>query len=148
MRLPRAVGVPPALLEGVNMTDDANGKPVKMPKLVPQPHGGALMSGGTLGHRGGGGRPPSELRARMRDSLEENFHVATEIAQNPDSSDSDRLRALDFLARFGLGLRHEITGDEQAPVQLDVGALRREILGRLPRNAIIASDQPQLPSGD
>jgi len=34
----------------------------KRPALVPQPHGGALSTGGMPGNRGGPGRPPSQLR--------------------------------------------------------------------------------------
>ena len=34
-------------------------------ELIPQPHGGALASGGTPGNKGGG-RPPSALREAFR----------------------------------------------------------------------------------
>ena len=34
---------------------------------IPQPHGGALNSGGTPGHRGGSGRPPHSIKRRFRD---------------------------------------------------------------------------------
>lgn len=39
------------------------------PQKIPQPHGGALLSGGVPGNRGGsgGGRPPDEFKARMRE---------------------------------------------------------------------------------
>lgn len=30
----------------------------KLPELVPQPHGGAILTGGVPGHVGAGGRPP------------------------------------------------------------------------------------------
>jgi hypothetical protein len=36
------------------------------PALIPQPHGGALLSGGKPGNAGGPGRPKDELRAKMR----------------------------------------------------------------------------------
>ena len=35
--------------------------PEMPPRLVPQPHGGALLSGGKRGHKGGSGRTPEEL---------------------------------------------------------------------------------------
>lgn len=90
------------------------------PELVPQSHGGALLSGGAPGNAGGTGRPPSELREKMRGSLEERLHVAEAIADNPQSSDTDRLRALDFLAKYGLGTKQEVTGKDDAPVQAGV----------------------------
>lgn len=40
-----------------------------MPALIPQPHGGAILTGGVPGHRGGGGRPPKRLRVRARELL-------------------------------------------------------------------------------
>jgi hypothetical protein len=38
--------------------------------LIPQPHGGALLSGGVVGHKGGPGRPPAQLRGDFRDVAE------------------------------------------------------------------------------
>lgn len=49
------------------MDDDktADERP-EAPALVPQAHGGALLSGGKPGNRGGG-RPPDEFNRRMRE---------------------------------------------------------------------------------
>ena len=74
-------------------------------ELVPQPHGGALASGGYQGNRGG--RPPSQFRRRMRGSLEERLHIAEEIADDPDGRPADRIRALEFFAKYGLGGRDD-----------------------------------------
>lgn len=110
-----------------------NGKTTE-PVLIPQPHGGALLSGGEPGHKGGGGRPPSEIRARMRGSLAERIKIAEEIADADDSSDSDRLRALDFLAKYGLGTKQEITGKDDEPlIPIEAGQARERIVGRLAR---------------
>lgn len=49
-------------------------------ELVPQPHGGALLSGGVPGHAGGAGRPPSLVRARLSGSFAERIEVLEEIA--------------------------------------------------------------------
>ena len=38
--------------------------------LVPQKHGGALLTGGVPGHQGAGGRPPEFWRKACRDALE------------------------------------------------------------------------------
>jgi hypothetical protein len=90
----------------------------QLPALVPQAHGGALLAGGLPGHRGGTGRPPSALRERMRGALEDRVHIAEEIADDPNVSPADRVRALDFLARYGLGTRTELVDD--APESLKV----------------------------
>ena len=39
----------------------------------------------------------------MRGSLEERLHIAEEIADKSAAKDTDRLRALDFLGKYGLG---------------------------------------------
>jgi hypothetical protein len=39
--------------------------------LVPQPHGGAIYSGGVPGHKGAGGRPPSAFRELARRIIED-----------------------------------------------------------------------------
>jgi hypothetical protein len=39
----------------------------------------------------------------MRGALSTRIKIATKIADNPKSADSDRIRALDFLARYGVG---------------------------------------------
>ena len=82
------------------------------PQLIEQPHGGALWQGGHPNPTPGPGRPPAELRARMRGSLAERLHVAEEIADDPEVRPTDRLAALAFLARYGLG-----TVDDQTPAQ-------------------------------
>jgi hypothetical protein len=38
--------------------------------LIPQPHGGALLAGGTPGQKGGPGRPKDALREKMRIALD------------------------------------------------------------------------------
>jgi hypothetical protein len=68
--------------------------------MQPGRNGGKLLVGGVHANAG---RPPSELRAQMRGSLAQRIVIAEKIADNPKSSDSDRLRALDFLAKYGMG---------------------------------------------
>lgn len=82
------------------------------PALVPQAHGGGLYDGGVIGHNGSNaGRPPSELRARLRGSFADRVAVLEEIADNPQSSAGDRIRAVDLLAKYGLGAATELTTD-------------------------------------
>ncbi len=44
------------------LADDLTKSGLLMPTLIPQPHGGAILSGGVPGHVGGGGRPPNVFR--------------------------------------------------------------------------------------
>ena len=99
-------------------------------ELVPQLHGGAIRYGNRPGQTPGGiGRPPSELRARLRGSFEERAHVLEDIASDPNASASDRIRALDLMLRYGLGTHteHEVR-TESLQLSGDVSeALRRAL---------------------
>lgn len=68
-----------------------------------QPHGGALLAGGQAGNRGGSGAPPSSIRARCRASFVERIAIAEQIADDPAQPPRDRLKALELLARIGMG---------------------------------------------
>ncbi len=61
--------------------------PVKMPDLVAQPHGGALLSGGVPGHVGGSGRPPAPFTNALK-LLRDNpkLHKALETAATDPES--------------------------------------------------------------
>jgi len=83
-----------------------------LPALVPQPHGGALLKGGLPGHVGGTGRPSSVLRERLRGSFQERVRVLEDIADDPKADPQDRIRALDVLAKYGLGVTRELSVDE------------------------------------
>ena len=76
-----------------------------MKALIQQPHGGALLSGGVEGNRGGSGRPPSAVRLRCLAGFFERIGVAETIADDPAANPRDRLAALDLLAKYG-GLQH------------------------------------------
>ncbi len=86
--------------------------PGKLPALVPQIHGGALYAAGVPGHVGGTGRPPSALRERLRGSFEERVRVLEEIADDVSADPQDRVRALDMMAKYGLGTVRELTVDQ------------------------------------
>ncbi len=81
------------------------------PALVPQPHGGALLASGLPENSGGSGRPPSALRARLRGSLDARVRVLEEIADDPDADHGDRIRAVDVLAKYGLGAASDVSID-------------------------------------
>lgn len=103
------------------------------PPLVPQPHGGAIQRGGTPGNPGGG-RPPSVLRERLRGSFAERIPVLEGFAdgvvplsqrcefcgKEPTEKleavlkvlGNDRLRALEIMAKYGLGVTKALSDEE------------------------------------
>jgi hypothetical protein len=115
------------------------------PTLVPQAHGGALLTGGLPGNAGG--RPPSALREAMRTALSARLGVLQDIADgrairrvkvgaegeetelwvSPDPG--DRIRALDVLAKYGLGAATDVTVDQ---VRERLGRTVEVIRRRLP----------------
>ena len=104
-----------------------------VPRLVPQPHGGALYAGGVPGHRGAGGRPPSELKARIRERCasfmeEEGVEIVQDIARE-GKHDSDRLKAVQLAA--SLGELTPVPGGSAGGVSLQV--------------AVLAAPRPQAP---
>lgn len=100
----------------------------KLPALVPQRHGGALLDRGLPGHAGGGGRPSSALRERLRGSFQERVKVLEEIADDPKADPQDRIRAIDVLAKYGLGVTRELTVDEVRDRLRETVALIRRVL--------------------
>lgn len=81
--------------------------------LVPQEHGGALNSGGTPGHKGAGGRPPSKVRQRCRDSFEDRLPFLEGVVDDDDEKTAERLKAHELLGRFGGVDKVALTVDEQ-----------------------------------
>jgi hypothetical protein len=73
----------------------------KKPVLVPQPHGGALLSGGT--GSAGPGRPPSVVTAAARLAFDKRLPTLERIADKDDAQDKDRIRAIEVLGNFGFG---------------------------------------------
>jgi hypothetical protein len=106
------------------MTDQKS--PPETPKpnpgdLVPPKHGkGLLRHGSKPGGPPGPGRPPSAIREAMREALADRIAIAEQIADNVEASTSDRLRALDLLAKYGLGTKSEVTGEDGAPIHAGV----------------------------
>jgi hypothetical protein len=79
--------------------------------LVRQPHGGAIKQGGNVGNRGGMGAVPSAIRERLRGSFAQRITVLEAIADDPDLSPADRIRALDLMARYGIGTDSKVEVD-------------------------------------
>lgn len=102
------------------------------PQLVPQMHGGALLSGGVRGNKGGG-RPASMVREIAREAYADRIPRLTAIIDDPDSKPSEVVAAMALLERTGLGQRLEVDAPMEAPELLDIEALRADIVSRLPR---------------
>lgn len=81
-------------------------------KRVPAHGRGRLLTGGVPGNAGGTGAPPSEIRARLRGAFAERVGVVESMVDNQALRPADRLRAIDLLARYGLG--------EQSGVDVEV----------------------------
>jgi hypothetical protein len=66
----------------------------------PGANGGRLKTG-NLGNRGGPGRPPSEIRQLCAEKFYKHVPKAEAILRSKQSSDADKLRALDLLGKYG-----------------------------------------------
>jgi len=127
-------------LSVVHTTAENVEKPGRKPGRleVPKHGGGLLKRGGTIGP----GRPPNAIRQMLRESLinrldvleaiadgravrrvkvgEDGAEVETWVSPEP----GDRIRALDLLAKYGLGTQKEVNLDaEVRHVQISI---RRE----------------------
>ena len=110
------------------------------PALKPQDHGGALLVGGQLGNKGGG-RTPDELRALFRQPIAKLLPVVERIAEAADveevscphcdekvevpsyRKDGDKLKAVDLLARYGIGTKQEVDIKGRVTLVADTGSL-------------------------
>ena len=79
-----------------------------MPYKIPQPHGGALNSGGTPGNKGGS-KPRSAIRDQCKELFERKGLTRLEkILQSDDTRNSDHIKAGEVLARYGIGELKEV----------------------------------------
>ena len=88
------------------MTDKS---PKKLRPLVGIAANPALRGRGPK--KGEGGRPPSASRAKLRQAFEKSLPVVLEIASGKGGkavTPGDRLRAVDLLAKYGLGTQQEV----------------------------------------
>lgn len=66
--------------------------------------------GNTGGKKGRSGRTPEDIRRRLRDSLDSRINVLEEIADAVHgSNDGDRVRVLELMGKYGLGIQHVVT---------------------------------------
>ena len=99
-------------------------------KLIPQPHGGALLAGGNPGNKGGG-RPRSVIREKLSGVMDE--HGVAVLEQiitaprettftcdecghqqtvKPPSSDADRLRGVDIAGKYSIGTITQVDAEQ------------------------------------
>lgn len=74
----------------------------KADATVPARNGGRLLAGGRPGNRGGG-RTPSEIRRTCREKFDKLVPKLDRIARAKLSKDSDRVRAIEVLGKYGMG---------------------------------------------
>lgn len=105
--------------------------PPKIPDRVPAHGNGRLLTGHPGPHAPGAGRPPSAIRASMRASLDVRLTVAEDIADDKDAAPSERLKALELLARYGLGHSDTMTSKQRFASDDERRARLRELLDRI-----------------
>ena len=81
--------------------------------LVAQDHGGALLKGGVVGHKGAGGAQPSAIREACRKSFGERLSMLETIIDNKEARDLDRIAAMSALGKYGGVDKLALTVDEQ-----------------------------------
>ena len=103
--------------------------PIPPGALVVPPHGnGRLRHGSRKGNTPGTGRPSSAIRERLRGSFEERIEVLEEIADDPRQTPADRTRAIDLLAKYGLGTLKEVsTEDVRDKLRETISLIRAEL---------------------
>lgn len=81
--------------------------------LVAQDHGGALLKGGVVGHKGAGGPQPSAIREACRKSFGERLSMLESIIDDEEARDLDRIAAMSALGKYGGVDKLALTVDEQ-----------------------------------
>lgn len=67
----------------------------------------------------------------MRESLDKRLHIAEKIAEDEDANPSERLKALELLARYGLGHNDSVTKKTRFTNDDERKARLRELLERI-----------------
>ena len=95
-------------------------------KLIPQPHGGALLPGGVPGHKGAGGRPRNEVRALLLEGAEV---AIPKLRAQLDSDDTATVRnAAEAFLKYGVGTVKEISVENvRTRVQKTLDVIRKHV---------------------
>lgn len=91
----------------------ATKRPTQTPKVkgglvVPEHGRGKIWQGPAANPVAGPGRPADAIRAAMRGSLESRLSVLEQIIDSAMHDPGDRIRAIDVLAKYGLGTKDEL----------------------------------------
>ena len=107
--------------------------------LVKPSHGrGMIRRGSRPGEVVPGiGRPPSAIRERLRGSFDERVAVLEDIADSNAESTADRIRAIDLLAKYGLGTLKEISTEDVAGRLRETIAIIRRRLPKTEAEALL-----------
>lgn len=92
-------------------------KSVEKSATMPGLNGGTLRRGGNK--TPGIGRPSSTVREKCRGSFEKRIRVLEKIADDPKSNDSDRIRAVDTLGKYGGLQQFDVVSDGEGLRTLD-----------------------------
>lgn len=91
--------------------------PKSGPTLVAQKHGGALLTGGMPGNKGGTGRPPNALRELARQEMERHDlipHLA--ILGKTAQREGDQITAITALARMAIPQQVDVGENPESPL--------------------------------
>lgn len=100
-----------------------SGETPAQPSLIPQPNGGALLSGGMPGNAGGTGRPPKSFATFMKELRESpNVQEAIrKVAEDPDARGfAPILEKMAAYDREKPGQKVELGGPDGAPIVVKV----------------------------
>lgn len=80
--------------------------------------GGRLNKGGTPGHDGSNaGTTPKEVRKKLREMFLKNIETLDKIAKDPKRRPAERMKALEMMAKYGVGIPSTTLNDEGDAVQ-------------------------------
>lgn len=103
-----------------NGRNGKGGKNGGTPDLIPQPHGGALLSGGQPGQTPGPGRPPSRVKSALRKDFDARRDILNQIADG-----AVRLRLVGVCKECG----------HDSPEPLNDGEVLAAIIAQAPKPA-------------
>lgn len=69
-----------------------------------------MLAGGRKGHKGGGGRPPDEIRRALREDFFKNLKNLQKWAKSDDPAIA--MKAMEMQAKYGVGTTFTETDDQ------------------------------------
>ena len=103
------------------------------PASVVQVHGGALLSGGVPGNKGGSGRPRSEVRKAALEGAAVAVPRLQQIVARPDAKARDVIDASRVLLEYGVGRQLEVEDNKATEAMRTGQETVQRIAEMLPR---------------